>query len=295
MHLDTRYVGLQLQEHRLSLTERQCMNFAAGIGDANPIYFDDESPDGLLAHPMLATAITWQVAGRIWEFLPPGDFPAHLLLTQVHYSEHLQFHAPLRPGMHLVLQGTIAAILPHRAGTHVVVRFAAIDPAGQIVFTEYIGGLLRGVSCQAPGAGAENLPVIPEQPDTSASPMWVETLALSNLAPYIYDACADIHFPIHTSPRFPHQVGLPGVIVQGTLTLARAASILLQRQAGADPRRISDLACRFAGMVHPGETLQLRLRMEQPSTRGAHLFFDVLKANGETAVRAGYCRLLPAS
>jgi acyl dehydratase len=283
---------MQLKEHRISISERQCANFAAGIGDINPVYYDDEQPSGALIHPVLATSLTWQVAGRIWDFLPESDFPTHLLLTQVHYSEHLQFHTTLRPGMILSLQGTIAAIQPHRAGTLVNLCFLATGASGEKVFTEYVGGLLRGVSCAGSGAGGENLPVIPMQKETRAEPERTDTIALSELAPYVYDACADVHFPIHTSPRFAHQVGLPGVIIQGTQILARAVSILVIRLAGGDPRQVSTLACRFAGMVRPGDRLQLRLWTEQQTEHVRHVFFVLQKPDGEAAIRVGYCQLL---
>lgn len=290
--LETRFVGIQLREHQVTITERQCMNYAAGVGDAAPIYFDDERPGGVLAHPMLATALTWQVAGKIWEFLPPGDFPTAVLLSQVHYSEHLLFYQPLQPGLRLSLRGQVAAILPHRAGTHIVVRFDALDAHDRRVFTEYTGGLLRGVSCQPPGAGTENLPPLPTQPE-DAQPLWAQALAFHPLATYIYDACADIHFPIHSSPRFAHQVGLSGVIVQGALTLAKATTRLQQSQPGEHPSRLAELACRFTGMARPGETLTLRLLAQQPASQGTHLFFDVQNAAGEHILRRGYARLLP--
>jgi acyl dehydratase len=268
------------------------VNFAAGIGDSNPVYFDDEQPSGALVHPVLATSLTWQVAGRFWDFLPNSDFPVHLLLTQVHYSEYLQFHSDIRPGMVLTLQGVIAAIQPHRIGTLVVLCFEARGSGGEKVFTEYVGGLLRGVSCAGLGAGGENLPIIPKPTDSRTEPEWTDTISLSELAPYVFDACADVHFPIHTSPRFAHQVGLPGIIIQGTQILARAVSIIIQRQAGGNPRYVSTLACRFAGMVSPGESLQLRVWTEQSALQEMHLFFNLQKADGVDAIRGGYCRLL---
>ncbi len=292
MQLDLNYVSLRLKDHHVTLTDRQCMNHAAGIGDANPACFDDERPGGIVAHPLLATALTWQVAGRVWEFLPQSDFPAHLLLTQVHYSEHLVFHQPMRPGMRLVLAGQVTAILPHRSGTLVVLRFDADQEDGGAVFTEYAGGILRGVTCDPPGAGQENLPALPPRPE-SAPLQWAETLAVDPLASYVYDGCADIHFPIHTSPRFAHQLGLPGVIVQGTLLLAWAARAIIQRQAGGNPLRLAELACRFAGMVLPGETLLIRLfgAAETQDFTSPHYFFDVLKADGKPAIREGYARI----
>jgi len=62
-----------------------------------------------------------------------------VLVTQVHHTENLEFHRPLRPGDRLTVKGHVAAILPHRAGTRVVIRFAALDEAHEPVFTEHIG------------------------------------------------------------------------------------------------------------------------------------------------------------
>ena len=50
-----------------------------------------------------------------------------VLMTQVHHTENLEFHRPLRPGDRLTVKGRVAAILPHRAGTRVVMRFDALD------------------------------------------------------------------------------------------------------------------------------------------------------------------------
>lgn len=295
VNLDTRFVGTQLREHHLTLSERQSMNYAAGIGDAQPIYFDDERPGGLLVHPLLVTAITWQVTGRIWEFLPPGDFPTAVLLNQVHYSEHILYYQPMRPGLRLTLRGRIAAILPHRAGTQVVVRFDALDAKEDPVFTEYSGALLRGVTCDPPGAGAEGLPAQPASLPESIQPLSIEAMYFDPLSTYIYDACADIHFPIHSSPRVAHQVGLPGVIVQGTQTLAKATSRLLQRQPADRPAHLAELACRFAGMAFPGETLYLRILGEQPAHQGKSLLFDVQKTSGDPVIRRGYARIITHS
>ncbi len=80
---------------------------------------------GIVAPPLFSVAVTWPILERIWEFIDTDRFPPEVLLTQVHYTEHLVFHRPLRPGDRLTVQGKIAAVLPHRAGTRVVIRFEA--------------------------------------------------------------------------------------------------------------------------------------------------------------------------
>ncbi len=101
------------------------MNYAAAIGDDNSAYFDDENREGIIAPPMFSVAATWPVIENLAQYLATDDFPHEILLTQVHYTEHLMFHRPIRPDEELTIQGVIAAIVPHRAGTHVVIRFEA--------------------------------------------------------------------------------------------------------------------------------------------------------------------------
>lgn len=47
-------------------------------------------------------------------------------------------------------------------------------------------------------------------------------------------------------------MGLPGIIHQGTATLAYAARELVNREARGNPALLKALACRFTGMVRPG-------------------------------------------
>jgi acyl dehydratase len=137
MKIDPAFIGIRLKEYRCALTWRQSMNYAAAINDLNPRYFDDERADGIIAPPMQAVAITWPIFEHFQDFIPDAGIPLEALLTQVHYTEHLCFHRPLRPGDELTVQGRIAAIMPHRAGTHVVIRFDAFDSTGAPVFTEH--------------------------------------------------------------------------------------------------------------------------------------------------------------
>jgi acyl dehydratase len=281
---------LKLKPYETTVTERWAMNYAAAIGDDNPHYFDDERPEGIVAPPMLSAALTWVVSGNIWDYLGGADFPTEVLATQVHYSEHLAWQQPLRPGMRLRIQGEVAAILPHRAGTQIVLRYEAAEIGGEPVFCEHIGGLLRGVRCSDEGRGAQDLPHIPSAPQVG-KPGWEAAVLIGRLDSYLYDGCAQIHFPIHISPAFARAVGLPGIILQGTATLAHAARLIVDDQLGGDPRGLKVLACRFGAPVTPGSVIRVRLQAEGAAGGGKELFFEVLNAAGERAVRGGYARV----
>ena len=287
MELHSNLVGTALKSYRREITGRETMNYAAAVGDDNPRYFDDEQAQGIVAPPLFGVAVTWPILERIWEFIDTDRFPPELLLTQVHHTEHLVFHRPVRPGDHLTVQGKIAAILPHRAGTRVVICFEASDPQGRQVFTEHTGALLRGVSCTGGGQGEEALPQVSSGPEAD-SPLWETTLPIDPLRPFLYDGCANIYFPIHTSKSFARQVGLPGIILQGTATLALAAREILNREAGGDPGRLGTFSGRFSGMVLPGTAIRVVLTGKSARIDGTEMHFIVYNAEGQPAVSKGY-------
>jgi acyl dehydratase len=291
VEISSRFVGTPLKEQHAEISWRETTNYAAAVADANPRYFDDERAEGLIAPPMFSVAVTWRTLSRIWEYLEDHDFPLHLLATQVHYTEHIVFHRPIQPGDTLAIGGEIAAILPHRAGTLVVIRSDAVDEEGAPVFTEHAGTLLRGVRCTDEGAGSEGLPRVPPSPAPETAPLWEATIPIELLRPYLYDGCTGISFPIHTSPQFAHNVGLPSIILQGTATLAFAARELVDREADRNPARLAALFCRFTAMVQPGTEICVQLTGRQRCQDGTVLHYVVLNGEGRRAISDGYALL----
>lgn len=290
MELDSNLAGTLLRDFETTVNWRHTMNYAAAVDDFNEMYFDDEKEGGVIAPPMYSVALTWNILGRIWEFIDTDSFPMDIIARQVHYTEYLEFHRALTPGEKLVIKGKVAAILPHRAGTCVVTRFDAVDEEKKTVFTEFLGGLMRGVKCSGSGLGEDELPVIPANPEEAVE--WESSIYISSLSPYIYDGCTDIIFPIHTSRKFARQVGLPGIILQGTATLAFALRELINREAGGDPRRVKRVYCRFTGMVSPGTDIKVRKTGAYGSEKSAGCFFDVLNSRGEKALKGGFAEIL---
>jgi acyl dehydratase len=290
MKLSSDFVGATLREYTCAINSRWTMNYAAAIGDNNPVYFNDERPEGIIAPPLFPVAVTWPIIENISDYLEAGDFPKEVLFTQVHYSEHLSIHKPVTPGITLKIRGSIAAILPHRAGTHVIIRFNAQDTGGNNYFTEHIGAMMRGIECADTGKGSESVPPVPHQTKESVV-LWEDAIPIDPLAPFIYDGCTNIHFPIHTSVKFAHQVGLPGIIHQGTSTLALAVHKILNREAGDDPHRLAIVFCRFSGMVLPGTAIRVQLTGKNKVSEGIDLFFTVINAEDKRAITDGYIRL----
>lgn len=291
MEISSEFTGTRLKPFTTQVDARQIMNYAAAVGDRNTCYFDDRRKAGLSAHPMLPVAITWNITGRIWEYIEADKFPLEALLTQVHHTETIVHHRPLAPGDHLTIEGIIAAIKSHRSGTRVTIRYAAVDNDGQPVFTEYCGALLRGVTCVGGDRQTGELPTLPAA-DTPARSLWTAPVGIDLLAPHIYDGCTDVVFPIHTSPKFADSVGLPGIIYQGTATLALAVREIVDREAEHQPSRIKTISGRFTGMVHPGTHIDIHLTERRSTAAGQALFFEVHTNDGQKAISHGYAELI---
>lgn len=289
MNIDKSLVGTTLKTYQTEIGSRETANYAAAIEDNNPKYFDDEREEGIVSHPLFPVAVTWPVLSRLDKFIESEDFPTEVLMTQVHYTEHLVLHRLARPGDKLSVKGFIKAFLPHRAGTHAVICLEAKDAGGFPVFTETIGAMLRGISCNEGGVSGEIVPV-PEN-DTGAKILWTSTIPISHERPYIYDGCTQIEFPIHTSPSFARMVGLPGIILQGTATLAYAVREMINHEADRDPERISEIACKFSGMVRPGTDIKVCCTGKKAHETYTDVFFEVHNCNEEKAVRNGYVKI----
>lgn len=290
MKLSNSFVGTSLKLHQSDINWRNTTNYAAAVEDFNPKYFDDNKDGALLAHPLFPVAVTWPVLSHLESFVSSKDFPEDVLLTQVHYTEHLLLHRLIRPGDHLSITGTLMAFLPHRAGTHAIIRLDAADREGNPVFTEYSGAMLRGVDC-GKGGQAGPLPRVPEKGNHTGV-LWRSDIHIDPLRPYVYDGCSNIEFPIHTSPAFARMVGLPGIILQGTATLAYAVRELVNQEADTDPENVCEIACQFTGMVRPGTDISVCCTGKIAHETVTDIFFEVHNNEQKKAIRNGYIKIM---
>ena len=288
MEVNSSVVGQKMKIFKFEVTQRQINNYAAAVGDPNPCYLDDTRQSGLIAPPTLAAALTWPLIQNIYDYLDLG-FPAEIMFRIVHYTEQLIIERPLKPGDLLSIEGQVVAVVPEKSGTHVIFKLPAIDQEGSPVFTEYIGGMLRGVECTDQGRTAEQLPVIPALSNRS-EPIWETAVPIKREDCYIYEGCANVPFPIHTSPSFARSMGLPDIIYFGIGTLARAVSALVNSEMGANPAGIRHLACTFRGMVTPESFIRVQLLDRKNNKSSNELFFRVLNLQDKEAVSEGYLR-----
>lgn len=286
MHIGSEIVGSKLKEFRAIVTWRHTTNYAAAVEDLNSMYLDDEREGGIIAPPTFATALTWPIIANINDYIELG-YSKEVFYTMVHYYEHIELHRPLVPGDRLSIKGEVAAVLPHPKGTQIVFKFLAVDMMGKSVFTEFIGGMLRGVTCHGEGRGADNLPFLYLEAEQSTEPIWECPVFISRAAPYIYDRCADVTFAIHTSPAFARSVGLPDIIYHGVATLAQALRELINREVNANPALVNKVSCFFKAMVLTETNIRIQLLRRSQHNGHTCLDFRVLNQEGGEAVSNG--------
>ena len=93
-------------------------------------------------------------------------------------------------------------------------------------------------------------------------------------------------------PLSAHQVGLRGIILQGTATLAFAVRELINRETGGNPTQIRSLYARFSGMVLPGTTIRIIMLKRESFSDGTNLYFCVMNQDGEYVIKDGFAGFL---
>jgi len=283
IQLDSDIVGARIKPFNYKLSFRQTSNYAASIFDKNNIYYDTTRKDKIVAHPLFPVRISWKIIENInkhWEI----DLPEKALENLVHQSEYLEFQRLLKPDDELTVRGELAALIPHKLGVKITLRFDYYDKTNDLVLTELIGALLFGVKCTDKGKCSANLPALERIEDTS--PIWEEQIQIPRFAPFLYDGCNDIVYPAHTDIVFAKKMGLPGIILQGTATLAKSVSILIKKELSGNPDHVKTISGKFTDIVVPPNHLSVRLLERKESA----LHFCVKDKNGKSVLKGGYIK-----
>jgi acyl dehydratase len=276
--LPSEVVGLTAGPLAQTIDARWLMAYAAGLGETDARYYDTRRTDGPVPHPVFPVCYEWPLAQAIRE----RAVPATLELRSVHATHDLRIHRPPRAGETLWTSGRVIAVVRRPPGALRVVRYETVDQQGAPVTTTDYGSIYRGVEVDGPDR---------QLAEWSAG----EAAAVGHLPPvgdvdipatraHVYTECARIWNPIHTDVAVAVGVGLPGIILHGTATLALAVSRVL-RALGRDPARVRRIACRFTGMTSLPSRLIVRARPGEAG--GAAIDFDALGVEGRPVLGRG--------
>lgn len=173
----------------------------------------------------------------------------------VHAAQWAEFPAPLPSAATVRGEAQVVSLTdrgPGKGAVLVLERRIADAASGTLYCRLRQTLLLRGDG----GFGGE-----PAQRDETAMPLGkpdlVASFATSARAALIYRLSGDWN-PLHLDPAVAAQAGFSRPILQGLASYGIAGAAV-SRALGRDPAGVSLLACRFSGVVLPGDELQFQV------------------------------------
>jgi acyl dehydratase len=176
----------------------------------------------------------------------------------VHSEQAAVFHAPLPQKGEAVSGARVVSVADRGPGKGaiVVLQREISDAAdGRIFCTLRQTLLLRGDGgFSAPAPEQQPSPIPDRESDAVAS------FAIDPRAALIYRLSGDWN-PLHSDPEAAKRAGFERPILHGLASYA-VAGVAVARSLGKSPAALSSLACRFAGIVLPGDILSFRIWRE---------------------------------
>ncbi|MHA1675267.1 MAG: hypothetical protein ACTSYI_16775 [Promethearchaeota archaeon] len=288
-------IDFEIPESKIKIEARSLQNFAAAIGDANDIYYNDALPEGISSHPCYPITTTWPLFEKMMPSLIQAGLSPQAINKLVHYSENLIHHNPITPKMRLKFSGKIIGITSHKKGIQMHFKLGATR-RGTLIFEDYTSIFFRGIDIDYPDIILEKVsnPAVETLKRNDLQPIHTLDLRFSKIFPYIYDGCTNIVFSIHTSNAFAQKVGLPGPIVQGSASFSKCISEIMKILKIENPHQIQQIAGQFGAFILPEEELHLNIFKLPQSTQSAdHLDigFTLANSSGKLAIKNGYLKI----
>lgn len=275
-------VGRYTIARSFELTARSITAFAGGVGDFNPVYFEDDRDDGLIAHPGMV--FSWQWNSR---FVPDLELPLELVRRGVHAWVDVQFVRHAREGDVITSQGRSVAVKQVRPGVLSAQRFTFRDSQGETVAIMDTGGITRGAELVGEDLEIESAPPLPQPTGNGTDPVWICSIPIEPQAPHVYSECADIWNPIHTERRVALAAGLPDIILHGSANITIALREVINRSLDADPTRVTRFVGQFRGMIIPGTDVTVSALEVRDEGDREVIFYEMRNHQGELAIANG--------
>jgi len=169
----------------------------------------------------------------------------------LHAGQALTVHAPLPSSESARLVSRIADVFDKGKAAVVEYESAASTPDGSPLWTSRMRIWLRGEG----GFGGPAGPASPARPPSREPDLVVDARTDPGQA-LLYRLNGDLN-PIHADPAFAKAAGLDRPILHGLASYGILAGTVVDRLLDGDSTRLRGLAVRFAGVLHPGETMRI--------------------------------------
>ena len=173
----------------------------------------------------------------------------------VHAAQSAEFLAPLPPSARVRGEAQVTSLTDRGEGKGAVLvlerRIFNAD-GGELLCRLQQTLLLRGNGGFGGPPAPRSVDALPErEPDLTAR------FATSPRAALIYRLSGDWN-PLHLDPAVAAKAGFPRPILHGLASYG-VAGVAISRALGRDPARLRLLACRFSGVVMPGDELEFHI------------------------------------
>lgn len=286
MPLHKSMVGVAGPSVSEALEDRWLMNYAASVGDENPVYLDNRGSKLLPAHPAYLSHLEWEAIVRLHEYL-------EMLLPEerdrgVHSYNDTEINRPLRSGDKISCTASVESVSEHPAGACLSIRVNTVDGNQERVASSLTQAIYRGVTLASEPLGPSPVEYL-ESLTFNSQPDRSEKIVLGPLAAHVFSECARDYNPIHTDIAVAESIDFPGLILHGTGTFALVVSSLVNHEAQGRPQDVQRFVGRLAAMVLcPSEvTLNVYAANNQPS----HFRFELLTEANKPAISSGYLAL----
>ncbi|MFT3899059.1 MAG: MaoC/PaaZ C-terminal domain-containing protein [Gordonia sp. (in: high G+C Gram-positive bacteria)] len=246
-------LGAELPEVAFSWTASDVALYHLAVGAAaDPMdteglkYVDDAKPKVL---PTFATV----AAGFHATEAPKVSFPGIDidLAKVVHGSQQVTAHRPLPPSGTATTRTRIADLQDKGSAAVIVQESETVDEQGNTLWTARSSIFAKGEGGFGGERGASSKVELPDRsPDHRIAVPTRPNQAL------LYRLCGDRN-PLHSDPAFAKKAGFDRPILHGLCSYGSVARAVVDELLGGDVTAMADYSASFAGIVLPGETLNL--------------------------------------
>ncbi|GAC70519.1 MaoC/PaaZ C-terminal domain-containing protein [Gordonia soli] len=248
-------VGAELPEVSFSWSPSDVALYHLAVGAAaDPLdagglaYVDDVTPKVL---PTFATvAATFHATEAPKVSFPGVDID---LAKVVHGSQQVTAHRPLPPEGKATTRTRIVEVQDKGSAAVIIQEGVTVDDAGEPLWTTRSSIFAKGEGGFGGERGSSARVDYPERaPDHRLS---VPTLPQQAL---LYRLCGDRN-PLHSDPAFAESAGFPRPILHGLCTYGTVCRAVTDSVLGGDVAAVGDFSATFAGVVFPGETVDVQV------------------------------------
>ncbi|MCM3894693.1 MaoC/PaaZ C-terminal domain-containing protein [Gordonia sputi] len=246
-------VGAELPEVTFSWTASDVALYHLAVGAArDPLdadglrYVDDAAPKVL---PTFATvAATFHATQAPTVSFPGIDID---LAKVVHGSQQITAHRALPPEGKATTRKRIVEVQDKGSAAVIISEGVTVDETGEPLWTERSSIFAKGEGGFGGERGASSKVAFPDRaPDVTLQVLTLPDQAL------LYRLCGDRN-PLHSDPAFAAAAGFSRPILHGLCTYGSVCRAVVDELLGGDVVAVADFSATFAGVVFPGETLDV--------------------------------------